>query len=302
MSVRPFRFGVGPAGLTGDVAANAAAWTDLARHVEELGYHSLLVGDHLDGRPGPLTALAVAAATTSRLHVGTSVLNNDLRNAAVLGQEVVTLHRWSGGRIELGLGAGWLSTDYERAGLPMDPPGRRIARLDQAVTALRELLSAEFAGSDAGDGAAPPIVLGGGGRRMLELAARRADIVAINARLSNDSAGLVPGADATVEATRRKLDWVRTASADRAHAPELQIYVHAVRCANDRDEAAAAAAARLGITAAEALQSPHVLAGPSEAMIEQLEARRGELGISYVMVSAGVADAFAPVVAALAGR
>src|SRR4051794_22892685 len=184
-SLPPFRFGVqcsSPPDIT------ASRWRDLARKVEDLGYHRLTVSDHLDDQLSPVAALMAAADATTTLRVGVLVLSNDYRHPAVLAKEAATLDILSEGRFELGMGAGWMTTDYERAGIPMDRPGGRIARLEEAIQVVRGLLSdgpCHFAGEhyriDGLTGSPKPVqrplplLIGGGGRKVLELAGRHAD-------------------------------------------------------------------------------------------------------------------------------
>src|SRR6201997_1120137 len=140
----PFRFGVHAA-----VAPTMSAWRDQARMAEDLGYSTLYVPDHLDAQFEPLVALTVAAEATSPLHVGSSVLNNDLRNPVVLAKEIATLGLAAEGRVEVGLGAGWLRSDYQQTGIELDKPAVRVERLAESLTVMKTLWKegeASFAG------------------------------------------------------------------------------------------------------------------------------------------------------------
>lgn len=264
--MRAFRFGV-----QGSPAPTEPAWSDVARRAEDHGYDVLSMPDHLDGTLAPLVALAYAAAVTDRIHLGTTVLAADFRNPAVLVDEVRTLDELSRGRVELGLGAGWRAADYEVAGLPFARAGERIDRLAAVVDAVR-----------AGLGPVVPLMLGGGGRRMLGLAARVADIVGIVTVNRGGMAGGL-GESGTWAATQEKVAWIREAAGDRFADLELNVRVWA---------AEADAAASLGT---EAARSPHVMAPTPRAMADKLLRQRDETGISYVTVSVGFLDDFAPV-------
>lgn len=310
---RPFRFGV-----QGRGAASRAEWVDKARRAEALGYATFLVPDHLPRGLAPLVALASVAAATTTLRLGTFVLDNDFRHPVVLAKEAATLDLLSDGRLELGIGAGWMREEYEQSGIPYEPAETRIAKLVEAARLVKALWTEEattFSGAYYQVASLsiqprpiqqphPPIVMGGGGRRMLTAAARAADIVGLGARSLPD--GTIDQMDVTGEATARKIGWIREAAGDRLDALELNIFVYGVEATDDP----AAAAARLAadVTPAEVtpsaeqvLASPHFLFGPLGAMTETLQARREEYGLSYISVPESLMDALAPIVARLAG-
>jgi probable F420-dependent oxidoreductase len=314
---RLFRFGVGPAGLTGSGAhATAAGWRALARKLEDLGYSALNVGDHLDDRLAPLPALAVAGSVTSNLRLGVFMLANDYRHPAVLAKELATVDALSSGRLEAGLGAGWLARDYAAAGIEFDPPSRRIARLAEAVSVLKALFTQEeatFSGQhysiDRLTGLPrparrpwPTLVLGGGGRRVLTLAAQQADVVSFNVSLRAGRLDAPPGDSASEEAVARRVQWVRQAAGHRYRDIESHIYAHVVEITDDRASAAEAIGRSLGLSPAAVLRSPHVLVGAVGQIVDDLCERRERFGFSYIGVSARVAEAFAPVVARLSGQ
>jgi probable F420-dependent oxidoreductase len=294
---RDFRFGVGPAGLPGRSGA-AKRWRDFVRRLEDLGYDSVNVGDHLDDRLAPLVALAAAGAGTTRLRLGTFLLANDYRNPVVLAQEFATLAALFPDRVEAGIGAGWLEADYRRAAIGFDRPGVRIDRLAEAVTTLKWLLAAEHPRPA---GTRPPIVMGGGGRRVLELAAREADVIAFNVRLGGGRMSAAPGASASAAQVAERVAWVAEAAGQRFAELEFQVYIHTVEVGPDRMAAAARAGERLGLTASAALESPHVLAGSRDDIVEALQARRERYGFSYISVGGAAVEPLAPVVARLAG-
>jgi probable F420-dependent oxidoreductase len=313
VSARPFRFGVGPGGVE---LHHARQWRDFARRVEGLGYSTLNVGDHLVGGYGPVAAIAAAAAATDRLRVGALTFGNDYRHPVVLAQETATLDVLSEGRLEVGIGAGWMLVDYERAGISMDPPATRVERLAEAITVLKGCWtdgSFTFTGEHYEvrdhDGRPapvqrphPPLLVGGAGPKVLALAGREADIVGLNVNLRQGRLGPEIGATATAAATDAKVARVRDAAAGRPEMPELEVYVHVTAVGGDVEAGRRRAEAALGLSGADLADSPHVLVGEVGAVVDALEARRERWGISSVGVSAEAVDELAPVVAALAGR
>jgi probable F420-dependent oxidoreductase len=309
---RPFRFLVQ---CSSPAAVDLASWRELARRCEGLGYAAMTVSDHLDEQVGPIAALTAAATATTTLRLGAMVFCNDYRHPVVLAKEAATVDALSGGRLELGLGAGWMIADYERAGLTLDPPGQRIERLGEAITVLKRLFADEactFAGRHYRvtglDGTPkpvqrphPPFVIGGGGKRMLSLAAREADTVAINIDMRKGVIDADAGADATVAATERKLGWIRHAAGDRWDRIELEVRVQLVVVTDDRHGVADQLAGGFGLTPAEALASPHALCGTPSQIADDLIERRERFGISAVGVPLDALDQLAPVVAKLAG-
>lgn len=307
---RPFRFGIQYSGPT-----DRRSWRETARKVEDLGYATLTCADHLDDQFAPVPALAAAAAATTELRLGTMVLANDYRHPALLARDAATLDLVSDGRLELGLGAGWMTTDYETAGLSLDPPGVRIRRLTEAVSVVKALLGPDpvvhdgehyrLAGLDGRPKPVqrphPPIVIGGGGSRVLRLAARQADIVGVNVDLRAGVIDERAGPNATEAATDHKISVVREAAGDRFDDLELQVRVHVAAVSGDRRGMAELLAPALGITPEDAMVSPHAVVGSVDQICDQLVAQRERWGISYLGLSVDALDAFAPVVARLAG-
>ncbi|MGH9824912.1 MAG: TIGR03621 family F420-dependent LLM class oxidoreductase, partial [Blastocatellia bacterium] len=189
MDKKKFRFGAQVAG-----PASAKGWREKAQAIEAAGYSTLFLPDHFEDMLAPFSALMCAADATSTLRVGTLVFDNDFRHPAVLAKEAATLDLLSGGRVELGMGAGWMITDYEKAGMTYDPVGVRISRLEESLAIVKGLFAVgefSFSGNHykvtGFDGLPkpvqkphPPILIGGGGKRILSLAAREADIVKVN--------------------------------------------------------------------------------------------------------------------------
>jgi probable F420-dependent oxidoreductase len=308
--MHPFRFG-----LQCRAPLHHTGWKELARKVEDLGYASLTVADHFDETPAPIPALMAAADATTTLHVGSLVLANDYRHPVVVAKEAATLDLLSEGRFELGIGAGWSTDDYGMAGIPLDRPGVRIARLAEAIEVLRALWQPEAVTYEGEhyritglEGrprphtpGGPPIVTGGGGERMLRLAAKTADIVALNVNLA---AGVIDERafpDGVPAATERKLGWIREAAGDRFEQLELQVRIHLALVTDDREAMVAELAPAFGLTHEDAVATPHALIGSVDEICDQLVERRERWGISYIGLSGDQLDPFAPVVARLAG-
>ena len=315
---KPFRFGVQasapPGGFTG-AADDGDRWRALARRVEDLGYATLTAADHLDAQWSPVPALASAAEATTTLRIGALVLCNDYRHPVMAAKEAATLDVLSGGRFELGLGAGWMRADYEQAGLPYDTPGTRIDRLAEAVAVVKGLLGVgpmHFEGGHyriAGLDGMPkpiqrpslPLLLGGGARRMLTLAGREADIVGLNPSLTAGVIDAEAGPSATAAATEQKLRWIAEGAGDRYAELEIQTRVHLASITEDRRALAEMMAPGMGVSPDQALDTPHALAGTIEEIVEQCIDRRERFGISYVCVGVDAYEAFAPVVERLTG-
>jgi probable F420-dependent oxidoreductase len=309
---RTFRFGV-----LAKQARPAGEFRDLARQAEDLGFATLFVPDHfVDHALAPVPAAMAAAVATTTLRVGTLVLGNDYKHPVVLANEAATIDLLSDGRLELGVGAGWMTEDYERGGFALDPPGVRIARLDESLTVLKGLMGDgpfTFHGThyriDGLDGEPkpvqrphPPIIVGGGGPKLLALAARHAQIVGINANL-RAGRGDHPESirSLTAAATDEKVARLRAAAGDRFDDLEIQTLTGFVLATDDRDPIAAGIASAFDVPADVALETPAVLVGTTAQMIEDLQARRERWAMSYVVVPEESLDAMAPVVAKLHG-
>jgi len=305
--VRPFRFAV-----TASHASSAEEWTALARRAEELGYASLLMPDHLGRQLSPIAALSAAAAATTRLRIGGFVFANDFRHPLILAREAATLDLLSGGRLELGLGAGWRTSDYRQLGIAYDSPGKRIERLAESVQLVKRLLAGETVTHDGPTyrlGAAqawprpiqrphPPIIMGGGGPRMLRLAAREADIVGFIPQFS--PTGRPTWSDASDAALDRKVALVRQAAGERFARLELNLFIADAGligsgAALGGSLLAAAKAASVGLAG-----SPYLLYGSLRQVRELLERRRARTGISHYSIPQRSLEAMAPLVAALA--
>ena len=306
-----FRFGV-----QASTGRTAKEWAEQARRIEGLGYSTLFMPDHfVDSEFAPMVALSFAAAATETLRVGHLVLGNDYKHPAVVAKEAATLDQLSDGRLEFGLGAGWMTADYSALGLPYDSAGTRIARLEEALAVVKGAWGDgpfDFAGEhytvQAYDGLPkptqrphPPIVVGGGGQKLLRLAGREADIVGINPNLRAGEIGADAARDTLGDSTARKIGWVREGAGDRFADLELQIRYFMAVITDDKTALAEALAPGFGVTPDEALGSGAVLVGTVEEVCDLLIARREEWGVSYVVFGDDNYEAFAPVVERLAG-
>ncbi len=311
MTVRPLRFGV----ITSH-APDGPQWRERARRAEAFGYSTLFMPDHFQDQWAPTVGLTIAAEATDTLNVGTLVYANDYRHPVVLAKEIATLDLATGGRVELGLGAGWKRSDYEEAGLGYDTPGVRISRMGESLAVMRALWrSAEpvhFSGDHyAIDGAVgtprpaspggPKVCIGGGGKRILSLAAREADIVAVNATLTAGELNRDVAASASPTAFDEKVKLVREAAGARADDIELQCHCAFVMITEDAASIAGSMASSFGVSADEALDVPLVLLGTVDELCETVLRRRERYGFTYWVVPDDAMDAFAPVVTRLAG-
>ncbi len=308
MNLRPFRFG-----LVATEAGSAEAWREKAQRAESVGYDILLVPDHIvGGRVGWAPALMAAAAATSRLRVGTNVLDNDFRHPAFVAQDAATLDMLTDGRFELGIGAGWMLEDYTTTGIPWEAPGVRAGRMEEAVTIITRLLEGEtvtFHGQHYTinelppsvvpvQQPRPPLMIGAGGPRMLAFAAEHAEIVSV-VFTSRREGGLALDFDTASVAA--KIDRVREAAGDRIDQIELNTLLQGVFSADQRDAAANDLSSALDTPADAFFDSPYFLFGSSDEIVETLQRRRQELGISYYSVFDRHWETLNPVVERLAG-
>lgn len=309
---RPFRFGVQ---LTG--APTRQVWVDTARRVEDLGYAVANMPDHFNEQLAPLPALQAVLDATTTLRAGALVFDNDYKHPVVLAKELATMDVLSDGRVDIGLGAGWMISDYEQAGMTYDPAGVRIDRFVEGLAVIKGVMGPgpfSFAGEHytitGYDGLpkpiqspCPPIMIGGGGKRVLSIAAREADIVGVNGTLHAGVIGPDAVATMTHEAVVDKVGIVADAAraAGRLDAIELHIRTFFVSVTDDRDAAVGAMAAFAGIEPAAIAASPFALIGTARQIADDLIERRERFGFSYVTIGAGELDSFAPVVAQLAG-
>jgi probable F420-dependent oxidoreductase len=309
--VRPFRFGV-----VSPETESGSAWTEFARRAEALGYATLLVPDHYFTQLAPVPAMMAAAAVTTTLRVGCTVFANDFRHPALLAKEAATLDVLSDGRFELGIGAGWLKDEYDQVGIPFDPPAVRVARMEEGLRVIKGLWGNEpfsFAGTHYTitglEGTPkpiqrphPPVFVGGAGKRLLSWAAREADIIGFVSKARPE--GGIDWSEGTEEALARKVGWVRAAAGDRFPQLELTLLFQGSAVTERPEAAAAELAPAFGLSAEQVLASTEFAIGSVDQLVERLLALRERHGISYLTVgySQMEMEAFAPVVARLAGR
>jgi probable F420-dependent oxidoreductase len=309
--MKPFRFGVSVAS-----ASSRADWLAKARRVQELGYSTLLTPDHLADVLPPLGALVAAAQATDELRVGTLVLNNDLRHPVLLAREAAALDLLTDGRLELGIGAGHMRSEYEETGLTFDPSSVRIERLAEAVTIIKNLLTGQKVSFEGRHYVLkehqiyplpvqkphPPMLIGGNGSKLLSVAARAADIVGLTGLTHRRGGARMDLSAFTATAAADRVAFIREVAAERFDGLELNALVQSVVVTDDRQSAAQKIAERLtGLAPEEVLETPYLLVGTIEQIVDSLQARRERLGISYYVVFEPALEAFAAVVTRLAG-
>ena len=319
---KPFRFAVQSFNAT-----SGADWTDQVRKAEDLGYSAFHLADHILG-PGPaltkanhpeqnlaaIPAMAYAAAVTKTIKIGCRVFCIDYHLPVVLIKSAMTIDKLSNGRLEFGLGAGWITEEYAALGIHKDEPKVRIDRLADVIEAVKAFR---------GDGMAdltnntvqwkdfsgvpkpiskPPIMVGGGSPRVLRLGGREADIVSLN---FNNRMGLI-GPDgvnmSTEDETRKKVNWIKEGAGSRFNDLEIEIGAYFTFVMDDPSPVLGMFANNFQLSEAEMRKHPHALFGSVDTICEELQRRREMFGISYVTVNKDTAESFAPVVARLAGK
>ena len=311
--MRRFRFGVQVSGP----ARTGREWQEIARKAESLGFSTLFVPDHLDdGQFSPIVAMTAAATATTTLRVGSLVFDNDYRHPVPLAREMATLDLISEGRLEVGMGAGWRRSDYEQSGIKYDPPGVRIARLSEAVGIMVSLWkdgTSTFTGEHYSVAGAvglpkpyshggPSLIIGGGGRKILDLAARYAQIVGINPSLSAGVVGAEVAKTVGPEQFLERVAWVKESAGNRFEEIELQCLTVVANVTDNGYSWLSEVAPAFGVTVDEAMDIPIVLVGSVNEIVEALELRRQRFGFNYWVIHQQEMEAFAPVVAALNGK
>jgi probable F420-dependent oxidoreductase len=317
MSQRHFRFGI-----INEAMSPPDTWIAHIRRIEELGYATFLIRDHFvpdffGDQYAPITALMTAANVTRTLRVGSLVLDNDYRHPVILAKEAATLDVLSGGRFELGIGAGWLRAEYQQAGMAFDSAGTRISRLAEALRIIKGLWAAEpltFSGQhyriDALGGVPkpaqrphPPILVGGGHKRMLMLAGREADTVGILTTSVASGTLVEDPHERLAQTVAQKIEWVRQGAGERFDQIELSLIPSVIITDHRRRRTEQLIAERRwsSISVEDVWAMPSVLIGSVDQIVEDLVIRRERYGFSYYVVSDALVDEFAPVVARLAG-
>lgn len=308
---RPFRFGVQVNGT-----GSRREWVELARKIEDSGYSTMTMPDHFGDQLAPVPALQSAADATTTLRLGALVYDNDYKHPVVLAKELATMDVLSDGRVEVGLGAGWMISDYDQSGIPYDPPGVRISRFIEALRIIKSSFGPDrfsfdgehytitnYNGMPKPVQSPPPVLIGGGGPRVLRFAAREADIVGINATLTSGAVDASTFESMTADAVDHKVGVVRdaAASAGRLGDIELNIRTFMVFVTEDVAGALDTLAGFTGVPTHVIAQSPFALVGPPSKIIDDLCERRERWGFSYVIVGQDDVETIAPVVAELTG-
>ena len=306
---RRFRFGIQLS-----TAPDAAGWAEQARLAEDLGYDTLFLPDHFGDQLAPVPALMAAADATTELRLGALVFDNDYKHPVVLAKELATIDRLSGGRVEVGLGAGWMASDYEQSGIPMDPPGVRVDRLEEGIAVVKGCFGPgpfSFEGRHyritGYDGlpkpvqTPPPLIIGGCARRVLSIAAREADIVGINPSIHSGQVDAAAAQDGAAARTDQKVEWVREAAGDRYADLELNLLQFAGIVTDDRAGTAEMMAPLFGLPPEEVETYPHACIGTVDQIVEDLQARRERWDVSYIVFQGDAMEPMGPVVARLRG-
>jgi probable F420-dependent oxidoreductase len=308
--MRPFRFSV-----QHHAASDGKAWRDLARQTEDLGYTTLYLPDHFGDQWSPTIAMTIAAEATQNLRVGALVYDVDYRHPITLAKEVATLDLATEGRTIFGFGAGWMKTDYDESGIEYDSPGTRIKRMKEALTIMKALWAdgeCTFNGEHytitnakgfprPHTAGGPPVVIGGGGKKVLTIAAEMADTIGVNPNLAAGVVGPEVAKSALGDVYRERIGWIRDAAGARFDQIDLQVLTFMTQIVPNRDEVLANIAPLFGIDPAQAGDIPLVMIGTQDEIIESLQKRREEFGFNDIVVQGDVMEAFAPVVAKLAG-
>jgi probable F420-dependent oxidoreductase len=310
MTAHPFRFGI-------ELHApfDGRTWADSVREIEALGYSTMFVPDHFDEGLGPVAAMASAAIVTTTLRVGSLVFDCDYRHPAVLARELATIDLLSEGRMEVGLGAGWKRLDYDRSGIAMESPKVRVDRMIEHTRIIKALFADEpvtFAGEHyritdlAGTprpytAGGPPILIGGGARRVLRFAGATGDIVGVNASILSGEIDTDAAHDSLPERIDEKVSWVREGAGARFDELELNAWLAAAEITDDTAAVAEVMGQLFSADPKDVLSSPLALIGSTAECADRLRERRERWGYSYTVVPGAKARDFAPLVAQLSG-
>ncbi|KQU27955.1 MULTISPECIES: LLM class F420-dependent oxidoreductase [Nocardiaceae] len=322
--LRTFRFAAGGEGNPDE--GGARRFVKLAQKAEELGFDSFMIPDHLGNQVGPIAALGALAVATDKIRLGTAVLANGFRHPAVLAKDATTIDQISGGRLELGIGAGWLKEEYDKAGIAYESPGVRIEKLDESLTILDTLMRGQechFQGKHyqvnglqgsprPRQGPRPPIAVGGGGPKMLAMAAKHADIISLVPSTTRE--GKLKLSEITMEKSIERVELIRAAAGDRFADIELNWTITTILISDDREQTAEMVIGALDngfppnmevdtrLTVEQILESPYIAIGSFEEIADQIRNVRARTTMSYVGVFPTQMDAFAPVIPLLAGE
>jgi probable F420-dependent oxidoreductase len=295
------------------VAASGDDWREQARKAEDLGYDTLFLPDHFGDQLAPVPALQAAADATTTLKVGALVFDNDYKHPVVLAKEMATMDVLSGGRVEFGIGAGWMKSDYDQSGIPFDAPGVRVSRMEEGIEVIKGCFadgpfsySGEHYRIDGLDSLPkpvqrphPPFLIGGGARRVLSIAGREAQIVGINPSIHSGQVDQAAAQNGAAGETDKKLAWVKEAAGDRYADLEINMLQFAGIITDDRQGTAEMMAPLFGLDPSELVTYPHACIGTVEQICESIEYRRERWDVSYITFQGDTMEAMAPVVAAL---
>ena len=309
--IRPFRFGI-----QASKAGSRKEWVELAKATEDHGFSSLTMPDHFTDQLAPVPALMSAADATSKLRIGALVWDNDYKHPVVLAKELATMDLLSDGRLEIGIGAGWMATDYEQSGMVYDKPGVRIDRFLEGLEIIKRAMTGEkfsFTGAHYNitdyiaaplpvQRPCPPILIGGGGPRVLKLAAQLADIIGINPSMKDGVVNAETITHMTADAVAEKIKIVENTAGTRMQNIELNIRAFLVNICDSADEAINGTANMFKVAPEMIANSPFALMGPPAKIAEDLLARRERWGLSYIIVGGEDVNSFAPVIKILAGK
>jgi probable F420-dependent oxidoreductase len=298
---RAFRFGVQNTG------SSLAEWQEFARKAEDMGFSTIVVQDHFGPQLAPLPALLAAAAVTQTIRLGTLVLDNDFRHPAAMAKEAASVDVLSGGRLELGLGAGWMMPDYQKTGISFEPPAQRLSRFKETVAITKAFFTQDsvtfngrhyqISGLDASPKVTqtphPPLLVGGRQKGMLSFAAREADIVSISMLDRRTPDGPPPPSFA------EKVGWVREAAGERFKDIELHANASNFEVTDNAQASLERIASRAQVPVEDLSKSPANLIGSVESIVEQVQAWREECGLTYFVVQSRIMESVAPVLARL---
>jgi len=315
---RAFRFGV-----IDESSLSREEWVQKAQRVEQLSYSTFLIRDHFiqgdfNHQLAPIPALMAAADATKTLRVGSLVFSNDYRHPIMLAKETATLDLLSGGRFELGIGAGWLRSEYEQTGIPFDPPGIRVERMQEALHILKGAFAEQpltFAGKHYTitnlnnhpkplQKPHPPLLIGAFSKRMLSIAAREADIIGILPKaLTNGTISEDP-TERFAETLAQKVEWIRQAAGERFDQIELSMVVTIEITRNQHKKAEQLLHQRgwNSITAEQLLAMPSMLIGSIDQITDKIQTLREKYAFTYFVISDTCLETFAPIVARLTGK
>ncbi len=313
---RRFRFGIQLAtslGLNNTAVPDGRAWAELARRAEDLGYSTLFMPDHFGDQLAPVPALMAAADATTTLRVGALVFDNDYKHPVVLAKELATIDLLSDGRLEVGIGAGWMASDYEQSGIPMDAPGLRVSRMEEGIAVIKGCFAdgpfsftgehyriTDYDGRPKPVQSPPPFLIGGGAKRVLSIAAREADIVGINPSIHSGRVDPEAAKDGTAEVTAAKVAIVKDAAGARYDDLEINLLQFATVVTDDRKGTAEMMAPLFGLPPEGVESYPYACIGTVDGICDDLRARREKYDASYIVFQGSDAmEAMAPVVAAL---